>query len=159
MNAPDAERNPTSNPKTTDAESVTVLVVEDFDETRSTIRLLLEMLGYRVLEAADGLRAVEVTRRERPDLILMDIGLPLMDGIAATRVIREDRAFEELPIVAISAHATPEHRVRALAAGCNEYLTKPIDFHRLVGLVTGLTGPADIQSEEPRSATAKKKSA
>jgi CheY-like chemotaxis protein len=115
--------------------ATTVLVVEDFAETRFTLKLTIELSGYRVIEAINGQQAVEIARRERPDVILMDIGLPVMDGCKATRLIREDKALRNVPIVAVSANATPEHRVKALAAGCDEYVTKPIDFDRLEKLI------------------------
>ena len=109
----------------------TVLVVEDFEETRSILRLLLEMSGYRVAVATNGQQAIEVARQERPNLILMDLSLPVMDGLAATRLIREDPELRQVPIVAITAHDTAEYRDRAFTAGCSEYLTKPIDFGQL----------------------------
>lgn len=130
-------------PKQANATPVTVLVVEDFDETRFMIKVSLELSGYRVVEATNGLEAVEVAQREHPDLVLMDIGLPLMDGFTATRRIREDRELSKVPIVVVSAHATPEYRVKALAAGCTEYLTKPIDFERLKKVLAILARPLD----------------
>ena len=119
-------------------EARTILVVEDFTETRFILRISLEMSGYRVLEATNGLEAVEVARRERPDLILMDIGLPLMNGFEAARAIREDDDLAGVPIVAVSAHATAEYRVKAVAVGCTEYVTKPIDLCRLGTIVKSL---------------------
>jgi two-component system cell cycle response regulator DivK len=116
----------------------TVLVVEDFDETRFMLKVSLEMSGYHVVEATNGIEAVEVARRERPDLILMDIGLPLMDGFAATRTIRAEADLAHVPIVAVSAHATAEYKVKAVSAGCNEYVTKPVDLVRLGNLVKHL---------------------
>ena len=109
----------------------TVLVVEDFDETRFMLKFLLESSGYRVVEAVDGRQAIEAAQREHPDLILMDISLPVLDGIAATRRIREDARLREVPIVAVTAHSSAEYRAQALAAGCNEYVPKPIDFDLL----------------------------
>src|SRR5919202_2742645 len=91
----------------------TILVVEDFDETRFMMKVVLEMSGYRVLEATNGIEAVEVARRERPDLILMDIGLPLMDGFEATRAIRDEGDLAGMSVVAEAANATAEYRVKA----------------------------------------------
>ena len=108
-----------------------VLVVEDYDEVRFMISLSLKMSGYRVIEAVNGEEAVEIARRERPDLIVMDLNLPLVDGFTATRRIREQSDMSEVPIVALTAHGTPDYRHRALAAGCNEFLTKPIDLDKL----------------------------
>ena len=99
------------------------------------MRRLLEMAGYRVVEASDGEEAVNVALQQRPELILMDLSLPKLDGLAATRRIRRQRGFGRVPIVAVSAHDSPESRSEALAAGCNEYVTKPIDFDQLKLLV------------------------
>ena len=135
-NAPSENRNePTNRTKRTGA---TILVVEDFEETRSAIKLLLELRGYRVLEAVNGHEAVEIARRERPDLVLMDLSLPLLDGFAATRSIREETQLRDVPIVAVTAHATPDYRVKAFAAGCDEFVTKPIDFDKLGNLLSRL---------------------
>jgi len=111
------------------------LVVEDFEDSRFMMRRLLEMAGYRVVEASDGEEAVELALQERPELILMDLSLPKLDGLAATRRIRRQKGFGRVPIVAVSAHDSPESRSEALAAGCNEYVTKPIDFDELKSLV------------------------
>src|SRR5215510_12603776 len=109
----------------------TFLVVEDFEDSRFMMRRLLEMAGYLVLEASDGEQAVRMALEKRPALILMDLSLPKLDGLAATRKIRKQRGFQRLPIVAVSAHDSPQTRAEALAAGCNEYITKPIDFDNL----------------------------
>ena len=107
------------------------LLVEDFEDSRFMMRKLLEMAGYRVVEATDGEEAVEVALEERPALILMDLSLPKLDGLAATRKIRKHKGFRKVPIVAVSAHDSPESRQEALDAGCNEYVAKPIDFDQL----------------------------
>ena len=99
------------------------------------MRRLLEMSGYRVLEAINGEEAVEMAERERPGLILMDLSLPLLDGLAATRRIRQHEALRNVPIVAVSAHDTADFHADALAAGCNDYVTKPIDFDQLEALL------------------------
>ena len=113
----------------------TVLVVEDFEDNRFMMRRLLEMSGYHVLEAINGEEAVEMAERERPGLILMDLSLPLLDGLAATRRIRQHEDLREVPIVAVSAHDTADFHADALAAGCNDYVTKPIDFDQLEALL------------------------
>ncbi|HEX5709646.1 MAG TPA: response regulator [Pyrinomonadaceae bacterium] len=118
---------------------LTVLVVEDFEDNRFMMRRLLEMSGYRVVEAVNGAQAVEVATEERPDLILMDLSLPKLDGLAATRRIRQHDGLTKVPIVAVSAHDTADFHAEALAAGCNEYVTKPIDFDLLESLLTRLT--------------------
>ena len=104
------------------------LLVEDFEDSRFMMRRLLEMAGYAVIEASDGEQAVALAISEQPELILMDLSLPKLDGLAATRRIRQNKAVGNTPIVAISAHDSPESRTEALAAGCDEYVTKPIDF-------------------------------
>lgn len=113
----------------------TVMVVEDFEDNRFMMRRLLEMSGYRVLEAINGEEAVELARSEHPNLILMDLSLPLLDGLAATRRIREFTDLHSVPIVAVSAHDTADFHADALAAGCNDYVTKPIDFDHLESLL------------------------
>jgi len=107
------------------------LVVEDFEDSRFMMRRLLEMAGYNVLEASDGEQAVKMAVEARPVLILMDLSLPKLDGLSATRQIRQKRGLKKVPIVAVSAHDSPESRTEALDAGCNEYVTKPIDFDQL----------------------------
>lgn len=116
-------------------QGLTVMVVEDFEDNRFMMRRLLEMSGYRVLEAINGEEAVEIARREHPSLILMDLSLPLLDGLAATRRIRQVKELSHIPIVAVSAHDTADFHADALAAGCNDYVTKPIDFDQLEALL------------------------
>lgn len=114
----------------------TILVVEDFEDNRFMMRRLLEMGGYRVIEAVNGQEAVTMAASERPHLILMDLSLPQIDGLSATRQIRQLDGLAAVPIIAISAHDTSDFRSDALNAGCNEYLTKPVDFDRLESLLT-----------------------
>ncbi|MDT5268919.1 MAG: hypothetical protein QOH49_1105 [Acidobacteriota bacterium] len=116
-----------------------VLVVEDFEDNRFMMRRLLEMSGYRVVEAVNGNQAVERAASDQPDIILMDLSLPQLDGLAATRRIRTQEDSRRVPIVAVSAHDSADFHAEALAAGCNEYVTKPIDFDQLVGLLDRLT--------------------
>jgi CheY-like chemotaxis protein len=122
----------------TSAAEPVVLVVEDFEDNRFMMRRLLEMSGYRVVEAVNGEQAVEAAVGERPDLILMDLSLPKLDGLAATRRIRQHDGLSHIPIVAVSAHDTTDFHADALAAGCNEYVTKPIDFDQLEALLKKL---------------------
>jgi CheY-like chemotaxis protein len=126
-----------------------VMVVEDFEDNRFMMRRLLEMSGYRVVEAINGEQAVEVADRERPHLILMDLSLPLLDGLAATRRIRQNEALRRIPIIAVSAHDTSDFHADALAAGCNDYVTKPIDFEQLEQLLNRLLPPDD--KDKPRA--------
>jgi CheY-like chemotaxis protein len=122
----------------TNGDRATVLVVEDFEDNRFMMRRLLEMSGYRVVEAVNGRQAVEKAQSERPDIILMDLSLPMLDGLAATRQIRAQEGHGKIPIVAVSAHDSADFHAEALAAGCNEYVTKPIDFDQLVQLLSRL---------------------
>lgn len=111
--------------------SLTILVVEDFEDSRFMMKQLLEMSGYQVIEAENGERAVEMAQRERPSLILMDLSLPVLDGLAATRRIREHEELRSVPVIAVSAHNSSDFHLEARLAGCNEYIAKPIDFDQL----------------------------
>jgi CheY-like chemotaxis protein len=115
-----------------------ILVVEDYEDTLLLMRMMLEQRGYRVVEAADGEEAVEVARRERPDIILMDLSLPKLDGLAASRRIREDPQTRDVVIVAVTAHVEPQYRQDALGAGMDAFVTKPIDFNWLDDLLGSL---------------------
>ena len=117
---------------------LTVLLVEDTEDNRFMMRRLLEMTGYRVVEAMNGEEAVKLAQAETPQLILMDLSLPVIDGLAATRLIRKLPHFERTPIIAVSAHDTSDFQSEALQAGCNRYITKPIDFNELEELITQL---------------------
>jgi CheY-like chemotaxis protein len=108
-----------------------VLIVEDHDDSREMLRILLEMKSCQVVEACNGHEAVEIANREQPDLILMDCSLPLLGGLEATRRIRENARLSEVLILALSGWGTPSFRAAALAAGCDECMTKPIDFDDL----------------------------
>src|SRR3954466_4463551 len=122
-----------------DGSQPVVLVVEDFEDNRFMMRRLLEMSGYQVVEAVNGNQAVELAASVRPDIILMDLSLPQLDGLAATRRIRAQDGLGRVPIVAVSAHDSADSHAEALAAGCNEYVTKPIDFDQLVNLLDRMT--------------------
>jgi two-component system cell cycle response regulator DivK len=115
-----------------------VLVVEDYEDTSLAMRLALEDLGYRIFEASDGEQAVRLALQERPEVILMDLSLPVLDGLAATRRIREHPEMRNTVIVAVTAHQESDYRTKALEAGCNAYVTKPIDFEWLSGLISNL---------------------
>jgi CheY-like chemotaxis protein len=121
-----------------DAENLTVLIVEDVDDARYFMRLELEQLGYLVIEAEDGAKAVDIALRERPDIILMDLTLPVMDGLAATAMIRNNEQMREVPIIAVTAHQESDLRAEAKASGFNAYVTKPIDIPWLDELIKGL---------------------
>jgi two-component system, cell cycle response regulator DivK len=115
-----------------------VLLVEDTEDNRVMMRRLLEMSGYSVMEAVNGVEAVTKAELELPEIILMDLSLPLIDGLAATRRIRQLSGLKEIPIIAVSAHDTLDFHAEALVAGCDAYITKPIDFGELEGLIESL---------------------
>ena len=118
---------------------LTALVVDDYADSRHIFRRMLEMRGFGVAEAADGEEAVEAARRGCPDLILMDLNMPRMDGLMAASLIRELRgACEEVVIVAVTAFDTYGMKDAALEAGCDDYLVKPVDFDELYKVLRGL---------------------
>jgi len=117
------------------AEPLTVLLVEDTEDNRFMMRRLLEMAGYGVVEAVNGEEAVKLAKSECPQLILMDLSLPVIDGLAATRLIRKLPGCQSTPIIAVSAHDTSDFQSEAIEAGCNSYVTKPIDFNDLEELI------------------------
>ena len=113
----------------------TILVVDDFDDTRHLLRTWLERKGFRVVEAENGMEAVNEAVSESPDLIIMDLEMPELDGLAATRKIRECDHLANVPIVAVSAYGTERFRGLALQAGCTEYVSTPFepsDLERLI---------------------------
>lgn len=113
------------------AQGQTVLVVEDYDDARELISLWLTTSGYRVIEARDGEEAVEAAGRECPDLVIMDMSLPTLDGLTATQTIRRIERLCDVPVIACSANDVQEWADKALAAGCNEFVSKPVDFSAL----------------------------
>jgi two-component system, cell cycle response regulator DivK len=119
-------------------DAATVLLVEDTEDNRQMMRRLLEMSGFRVVEATNGREAVEVASQVQPQIILMDLSLPIIDGLAATRQIRNLPELNTVPIVAVSAHDTADFHSEALDAGCDAYVTKPINYTELEHLVTRL---------------------
>ena len=120
-----------------------VLVAEDHHDTRLMLRMLLERRGLTVVEAADGEEACDLAARECPDLILMDGGLPRLDGVAATRRLRELEALAGVPIVFLSGHAGPQHQIEARDAGCDDYVVKPFDVGRLEDILNRHLPPRD----------------
>jgi two-component system cell cycle response regulator DivK len=113
-----------------------IMVVEDYDDTRLLLRQALESKGYRVLEATNGQEAVDIASREHPALILMDLDLPILDGISATQRIRQQAQMDHVTIVALTAYPMSYTRVKAFAKGCDDYMAKPIDLAELQELVT-----------------------
>lgn len=107
-----------------------VLVVEDYADSREFLKFLLEHSGCEVSEASNGYEAIEAVKAHVPDLILMDISMPIMDGLTATRKIRESHAGKKLPIIALTAQGHSYYK-KAIEAGCNDLLDKPLDFNTL----------------------------
>jgi CheY-like chemotaxis protein len=118
----------------------TILIVEDNELNRDMLSRRLARRGYHVLLAVDGAEGVDVARASLPDLVLMDMGLPVVDGWEAARRIKHDVATRAIPIVALTAHAMPGDEVRARAAGCDAFDTKPVDLERLIGTIESLIG-------------------
>jgi CheY-like chemotaxis protein len=120
----------------------TILVVEDNDLSRDALSRRLERRGYRVLLAVDGAQAVDAARDERPDVILMDLGLPRVDGWEATRRLKADPATRRIPVIVLSAHAMTNDRDKALQAGGDDFDTKPIRFQPLLEKIEALLARA-----------------
>lgn len=114
-----------------DARKRTVLVVEDDDNSLFVLKRILGEMGYRVLQAWDGRQAIEVAETETPDLMLLDVQLPGLNGLGVIRRLRENKGLESLPIVIMTAYDPEKCRGIAIAAGCDDFLLKPIDFDRL----------------------------
>jgi two-component system cell cycle response regulator DivK len=112
--------------------STTIMVVEDNDASRDALARRLARRGYQIVLAVDGHEAVSLGRSARPDLILMDLGLPGIDGWEATRQLKSDAATSQIPIIVLSAHAMTNDRDMALAAGGDDFDTKPVRFHQLL---------------------------
>jgi CheY-like chemotaxis protein len=113
-----------------------VLYVEDNDDNIYMLKMRLELLGdFEVLTAEDGEKGCAVAAAEQPDIILMDLEMPIVDGWEATRRLRDNPQTRDIPIIALSAHALAGERDKAIAAGCDEFDTKPIEFDRLVATV------------------------
>ena len=113
-----------------------ILVVEDNADNRVLIMDVLDSMNYEVIIATDGEEGVKKATAERPDLILMDISLPQMDGLTATRRIKATPELQHIPIIALTAHAMVGDRERALDAGCDDYVSKPIDLRELANKLT-----------------------
>ncbi|GAB4526363.1 MAG: response regulator [Anaerolineae bacterium] len=114
----------------------TVLVVEDNQDNMTLIVDVLTSMGYRAVEARDGQEGIDKARSEQPHLILMDLSLPRLDGWTATRQIKADPDLKTIPIIALTAHAMVGDRERALEAGCDDYITKPINLTELTQKLT-----------------------
>jgi two-component system cell cycle response regulator DivK len=122
----------------------TIMVVEDNEPSRDALSRRLERRGYRILLAGDGQQAVTTARKELPDLILMDLGLPEIDGWEATRQLKSSAATRHIPIIVLSAHAMTNDRDLALAAGGDDFDTKPVRFLQLLGKIETLLKKAAV---------------
>jgi two-component system, cell cycle response regulator DivK len=109
-----------------------ILIVEDNEMNRDMLSRRLERRGFAIVMAVDGQQGVDMTRSEKPDLVLMDMSLPVMDGWTATRTIKDDPELAKIPVIALTAHAMEGDREKAMAAGCDDYDTKPIELPRLL---------------------------
>ena len=119
-----------------------ILLVEDHEEIWGFLSRRLKRRGYEVVVVTDGQEGVDKARTERPDLILLDMNLPVMDGWTAAGEIRKDPGTAGVPIIALTAHAMSGDRDKAIQAGCDDYHAKPVDFSRLIGQIEALTGGA-----------------
>ena len=125
-----------------------LLLVEDNEMNRDMLSRRLERKGYEVIMAIDGQSGVEMARAESPDLILMDMSLPILDGWEATRLLKNDDQTQAIPVIALTAHAMSSDRDQALEAGCDDYDTKPVELPRLLAKIEVLLGAVN-QAETP----------
>ncbi|MCX6586636.1 MAG: response regulator [Acidobacteria bacterium] len=122
------------------SEPLKVLLVEDHELNRDMLSRRLTQRGFIVVLAEDGRQAIVQAAQEQPDVILMDMSLPLLDGWEATRLLRQNASTAAIPVIALTAHALGEEQARALEAGCAAFETKPVDFPRLLAVIARLTG-------------------
>ena len=115
-----------------------ILLVEDNEMNRDMLSRRLERKGFQVVMAVDGQEAISIAKDELPDLILMDMSLPVLDGWEATKQLKAANETKQIPVVGLSAHAMAGDREKGLAAGCDDYDTKPIEFNRLLGKINSL---------------------
>ncbi len=115
-----------------------ILVADDFLENRDILCRMLEFVGHRTLSAANGQEALELAQAHRPDIILMDLSMPVLDGWEATARIKACDDLHRIPVLAVTGHVTPQEIQRAFDAGCVDYIAKPVDFERLIGKVMTL---------------------
>jgi two-component system cell cycle response regulator DivK len=113
-----------------------VLLVEDFEDSRTGLSKLLQIEGYEVIEATDGVQAIELAASAKPDLILMDLSLPFIDGLTASKRIKENDSTSSIPIIALSAHDMNDVQKMVTLAGCTDFMTKPVDFPALLDMLS-----------------------
>lgn len=121
-----------------------LLIVEDNEMNRDMLCRRLARRGYEVLVACDGIQGIEVARSQQPDLILMDLSLPEMDGWTATRILKSETSTRHIPVVALTAHAMETDREKALEAGCDAFDTKPVEIGRLIEIMNRLLTRSEI---------------
>ncbi|MGH8112333.1 MAG: response regulator [Rhodanobacteraceae bacterium] len=126
-----------------------ILLVEDNEMNRDMLSRRLSHRGYIVVTAVDGQAALDLATSARPELVLMDMSLPVIDGLEATRRLKANVQTRNIPIIALTAHAMAEDRERALAAGCDDFDTKPVDMERLIGKVEALLVPTAAGGSPP----------
>ncbi|MCR4344083.1 MAG: response regulator [Candidatus Scalindua sp.] len=114
---------------------INVMVVEDNEKNRKLMRVVLKSKGYNVIEAATGEEAISALKKQKPDIILMDIQLPGIDGITLVKQIRADTNTNDIPIIAVTAYAMKGDEQKILSCGCNDYISKPIDTHELPNII------------------------
>ena len=122
-----------------------ILLVEDNEMNRDMLSRRLVRKGYEIVLAVDGAQGVAMATEKRPDLVLMDMSLPILDGWEATRALKADETTARIPVIALTAHAMSEDRDRALAAGCDDYDTKPVELPRLLEKIETLLEKAEAE--------------
>lgn len=120
--------------------ALNILYIEDNDDNAYMLSRRLTKRGFKVVISSDGKAGVEAAQAMLPDIILMDLNLPVMDGIAATKLLKSDEKTAGIPVIVVSSHVFPGERESSMEAGCDEFETKPIDFERLLGKINQLTG-------------------
>ena len=128
--------------------TATILIAEDELMNMKLLRDLLQKLGYDTVEATDGEQGVEMTKRVKPALVLMDIMMPKMDGLQATRVLKADASTKNIPVVAVTAFAMTGDKESALEAGCDAYISKPINIHQLLKTLNQFLAVQPVQKIE-----------
>jgi two-component system, cell cycle response regulator DivK len=121
-----------------------ILLVEDNEMNRDMLSRRLIRRGFQVVFAMDGQQGIDVARSEQPDIILMDMGLPVVDGWEATRRVKADAATRSVPVIGLTAHAMSGDREKTIEAGCDDYDTKPVEFDRLIRKIERLLGAAKV---------------
>jgi CheY-like chemotaxis protein len=117
-----------------------ILIIEDNALNLDMLTRRLERKGFSIIAARDGLSGIEKANQEKPELIIMDLSLPMLDGWGAAKKLKADNVTKSIPIIALTAHAMKGDKEKALNAGCDEYDTKPVDFDRLLGKISKVTG-------------------